>query len=214
VQVLDAVALNCGREVRAYLASPKWMKRCVQNCLERPFTARATAQLLVNWEHVFKCAHATHATGCPFSTSSPCSSGASCSACPRLLCPGPVCRGEELGAAAHATRRQLQAAMGAELPRPNHFARQMRELIEQQIPLVAFQRGMDFPAAFPIDQGAPQPQPQPAQPARSSPGGWLGFGAARAPGAVPSAPAPAHSASPPAPLQSQVLCRPACILSS
>ena len=57
VQVLDAVALNCGREVRAYLASPKWMKRYVQNCLERPFTARATVQLLVNWEHVFKCAH-------------------------------------------------------------------------------------------------------------------------------------------------------------
>ena len=204
MQVLDAVAINCGREVRTYLASQKWMKRYVQNCLERPFAAHATAQLLVNWEHVFKCAHLKHATQHVTLALTNVHSLLLYAFCSSMCA---LHRGEELGAAAHATRRQLQAAMGAELPKPNHFALQMRELIEQQIPLVAFQRGMDFPAAFlPADA---QQAPQPAQAARTSSGGWLGFGSIKLPGMQHTGPASAHSASPPAPLHNQVLCHPA-----
>ena len=197
-QVLDAIALNCGREVRAYLASPKWMRRYVQNCLERSFTARATAQLMVNWEHIYKCAWSLHAA-LPIHRSA-----VSCCSLLGLIQYCALHRGEELGAAAHATRRQVQAAMGVELPKPNHFARQMRELVEQRIPLIAFQRGMDFPAAFLPEPAATQPQP--AQATSTSPGGWLGFGGIRVPGAQHAAPVPAHTPSPVAPLRSQVSC--------
>ena len=106
--------------------------------------------------------------------------------------------------------------MGAEMPKPNHFARQMRELIEQQIPLIAFQRGMDFPAAFlpAADAQHASPQPQPAQATRTSSGGWLGFGGVRVPGPQRTAPVPANNASPPAPLPNQVQYHTACTLCS
>ena len=44
-------------------------------------------------------------------------------------------RGEELGASAHATRKQMQASMGT-LPQPNRFAHEMREYFEQHIPFI------------------------------------------------------------------------------
>ena len=118
VQALDSIAINC-QEIRPYLASPKWMRRYMQNCIDRPSTAPATLQLLVNWEHVYL--------------------------------------SEQLGAAAHATRRQL-AAQKLAVPRPNHYAMQMRELIEQRVPLIAFQHGMNFVEAFSPADAKPKPQ--------------------------------------------------------
>ena len=118
VQALDSIAINC-KTTRSYLASPKWMRRYMQNCVERPFTAPATLQLLVNWEHVYL--------------------------------------SEQLGAAAHATRRQL-AAQKLPMPKPNHSAMQMRELIEQQVPLIAFQHGMNFVEAFLPADAQPEPR--------------------------------------------------------
>ena len=61
------------------------------------------------------------------------------------------------GAAAHATRRQL-AAQKLPMPKPNHSAMQMRELIEQQVPLIAFQHGMNFVEAFLPADAQPEPR--------------------------------------------------------
>ena len=52
-----------------------------------------------------------------------------------MLITGIVSRGEELGASAHATRKQLQASMGS-VPQPNRFAHEMREYFEQHIPFI------------------------------------------------------------------------------
>jgi hypothetical protein len=138
------------------------MRRYTQNCTDRPFTAPATLQLLANWEHVYK--YAPQARFRPTASAY----------YPLRACAWAACRGEELAAAAYATRRQLQSALRAELPKPNHHAQQMRELVEQQVPLIAFQRGMDFVAAY---QSSPDALPSrapgdttPASAERSSSG--------------------------------------------
>ncbi|CAL5225604.1 g8456 [Coccomyxa viridis] len=56
-------------------------------------------------------------------------------------------RGEELGASAHAARKQLQASSDV-VPQPNHFAHDMREYFEQHIPFIGFQHGFDFLSAY------------------------------------------------------------------
>ena len=62
--VLDSLALNCGRTLRAALAAPKWMKRMTQSYTSAPQTAPAVAQLLANWELTFRLASQFYRNSC------------------------------------------------------------------------------------------------------------------------------------------------------
>jgi len=109
--------------------------------------ALAAAQALSNWRLMFKCGPRRAAVpGC-------------------LICFGTYSvhaawrdRGEELGAAAYSACRALQAREEGAVPPPTHFAYQMREIVEQEIPMIGLQRGTDFLAAFAAPAGAGAPQ--------------------------------------------------------